>query len=80
MFSGHANPNSDAHRRRCDCPDLNRLRGICGSVAQAENGAVVSTDVVTFDADGNQIKAVGSGKSGSYTSTTTINSTMKVCR
>ncbi len=50
------------------------------TITTTQNGAVVSTDVVTFDADGNQIKSAGSDKGGSYTSTTTISSTMKVCR
>lgn len=43
------------------------------------NGAV-DTDVVTFDTNGNQIKATGTSAGASYTSTTTISATTKVCR
>ena len=50
------------------------------TITTTQNGAIVSTDVVTFDTNGNQIKATGSDKNGSYTSTTTIASTTKVCR
>jgi YD repeat-containing protein len=50
------------------------------TIKTTQNGAVVSTDVITFDANGNQIKATGSDAQGSYTSTTAISSTTKVCR
>jgi YD repeat-containing protein len=50
------------------------------TITTTQNGVVVSTDVVTFDANGNQIRATGSDPNGSYTSTTTISSTTKVCR
>ena len=49
------------------------------TITTTQSGAV-STDVVTFDENGNQIKAIGSGANGTYTSTTTISSTTKVCR
>jgi hypothetical protein len=49
------------------------------TITTTQNGTV-STDVVTFDENGNQIKATGSDARSSYTSTTTISSTTKVCR
>jgi len=50
------------------------------TIKTSQNGAVVSTDVVTFDTNGNQIKVTRSDAKGSATSTTTISSTTKVCR
>ena len=51
------------------------------TITTSQNGLVVDRHVVTFDANGNQIKDVGTDAGGgSYTSTTTISATTKVCR
>jgi YD repeat-containing protein len=50
------------------------------TIATMQNGVVVDTHIVTFDANGNQIKDVGKDARGSYTSTTTIAATLKICR
>ena len=51
------------------------------TITTNQNGRVVDRHVVTFDANGNQTKDVGTDPGGaSYASTTTIISTTKVCR
>lgn len=50
------------------------------TITTTQNGAVVSTDVITFDTNGNQVSATGTEGKNSYTSKWTISSTTQVCR
>ena len=50
------------------------------TIKTMQNGSLTSTDVITFDTNGNQVKATRTDDKGSSTSTTTISSTIKVCR